>query len=302
MASPGSTLVEANLFAAKVDQATLFRRLYCLEPMTDSISDPTPAQPLTVDQAIANLSDPDTSLRYYAAWWLGRFQVKDPAAVTALLVALKDEDDRTELGGYPLRRNAARALGKLGDQRAVEPLRQCLSCADFYVREAAARSLGSLGDRRVVPDLQALIATGWEAAQSVPGRPHLAQPCEAVLEALGDLGATDAIAAVEVFLDHPLERLRYAAHRAMYQLTRSPDYGERLVEALSGADLQLRRVALSDLGAVGYLPAAPMIAQAAVESSFRLFALKGLLDYALDTEPADSTVPQNIMAWMDSLL
>jgi phycocyanobilin lyase alpha subunit len=190
----------------------------------------------------------------------------------------------------------------MGDARAVEPLRQCLQCDDFYVREAAAQSLGMLGDRGVIPDLQALIASGWDAAQSVPGRPHLAQPCEAVLEALGQLNATEAIATVQVFLDHPLERVRYAANRAMYQLTRSPEYGERLVEALTGADLQLRRVALSDLGAVGYLPAAPAIAQAAVESSFKLFALKGLLDYALAAETADPEVPRQIMALMDSLL
>lgn len=271
--------------------------------MTDAIADGAAAEQLTVEQAIANLSHPDTSLRYYAAWWLGRFRVQDPAAVSALLVALADRDDQTELGGYPLRRNAARALGKIGDPRAVEPLRECLQCDDFYVREAAAQSLGMLGDRRVIPDLQALIAAGWEAAAAVPGRPHLAQPCEAVIEALGQLRATETIATVEVFLDHTLERVRYAATRAMYQLTRSPQYGERLVAALHGSDLQLRRVALSDLGAVGYLPAAPAIAQAAVESSFKLFALKGLLDYALAPEAeADPEAARQIMALMDALL
>ena len=74
---------------------------------------------LTVEQAIANLHSSDLSLRYYAAWWLGKFRVRQPAAVDALIAALEDEADRTEMGGYPLRRNAARALGKLGDQRAV---------------------------------------------------------------------------------------------------------------------------------------------------------------------------------------
>jgi phycocyanobilin lyase alpha subunit len=68
------------------------------------------SEPLTVEQAIANLQSEDLGLRFYAAWWLGRFRVSDPAAVDALIRALDDDADRTEAGGYPLRRNAARAL------------------------------------------------------------------------------------------------------------------------------------------------------------------------------------------------
>lgn len=97
------------------------------------------APPLTVEEAIANLHGTDLSLRYYAAWWLGKFRVSSSAVVDALIEALEDEADRTELGGYPLRRNAARALGKLGDKRAVPGLIRCLDCEDFYVREAAAQ-------------------------------------------------------------------------------------------------------------------------------------------------------------------
>ncbi|MEO1636970.1 MAG: HEAT repeat domain-containing protein, partial [Cyanobacteria bacterium J06631_9] len=78
------------------------------------------APQLTVPQAIANLKQTaDTGDRYYAAWWLGRFQVREPAAVEALLVALRDDNDRDTDGGFPLRRNAARALGKVGDEAVV---------------------------------------------------------------------------------------------------------------------------------------------------------------------------------------
>ena len=57
---------------------------------------------LTVSQAIANLKQGDDKGRkYYAAWWLGRFRVKEAEAVDALIEALADESDRTEDGGYP---------------------------------------------------------------------------------------------------------------------------------------------------------------------------------------------------------
>ncbi len=259
---------------------------------------------LTVEQAIDNLHHSDLSLRYYAAWWLGKFQVRDPVAVSALIAALEDEDDRTELGGYPLRRNAARALGKLGDYSAIPALIRCLDCSDFYVREAAAQSLGTLGDPAGIEPLITLLSGDSTVAQPMPGTPHLVQPCEAIVEALGALNAVAAIDLIRPFLEHSVPRLQYAAARALYQLTREPVYGDRLVQALQGDDLQLRRVALSDLGAIGYLPAAAAIAQAATENSFKLFALKGLLEH--EVRSTDSPVPSEaairVMHLMDDLL
>ena len=277
--------------------------------MLESSSEEYPAavaQPLTVEQAIANLSHEDLSLRYYAAWWLGRFRVREPVAVDALIVALDDEADRTTLGGYPLRRNAARALGKLGDQRAVPELIRCLGCSDYYVREAAAQSLEMLGNPAPIPALIKLLDGGVAAAQQVPGRPHLAQPYEAVVEALGSLQATIAVSLIQPFLEHPVLRVKYAALRAMYQLTQDDVYGQRLVQALEQSDVKLSRVALLDLGAIGYLPAADAIAQASAENSFKLISLKGLLKYQIGDD--DSTTLQlsdgaiRVMNLMDSLL
>lgn len=261
---------------------------------------------LTAEQAIANLTHPDLSLRYYAAWWLGKYRVQNPVAIEGLIAALEDESDRTELGGYPLRRNAARALGKLDDPRAVPGLIRCLECEDFYVREAAAQSLGMLGEPTAIPALLPLLQGGVEAAKPVPGRPHLAQPYEAVMEALGMLAPQTewtqaAIDQIQPFLDHATERVRYSATRAMYQLTGEALYGDRLIEALSADDINLRRVALSDLGAVGYLPAAEAIFHAAAENSFKLFSLKGLLERVAVTEPT-STDADRLMELMDKLL
>jgi phycocyanobilin lyase alpha subunit len=260
---------------------------------------------LTPELALANLQSPDLSLRYYAAWWLGKFRVNSADAVDALIAALKDEADRTELGGYPLRRNAARALGKLGDARAVPSLIECLQCSDFYVREAAAQSLEMLRDRTAASALIKMLDGGVAEAVQVPGLPHLTQPYEAVIEALGAINATEAIGLIEPFLEHPVPRVQCAAARAMYQLTQNPIYGERLVQMLATGDLKLRRVVLGDLGAIGYLAAAEAIAHAKVENSFKLIALKGLLEHQLTDESDSLSVSDDairVMNLMDSLL
>lgn len=275
------------------------------EPMAEEYSAEENAPPLTPSVAIANLCSPDLGLRYYAAWWLGKFRVNSPDAVDALIAALEDEADRTELGGYPLRRNAARALGKLGDALAVPHLIKCLECSDFYVREAAAQSLEMLRAKEAKPALMQLLNGGVAAAVQVPGRPHLTQPYESVLEALGAIGATSAIGLIKPFLEHPVPRVQCAASRAMYQLTQDAAYGERLVKMLDSSDLKLRRTVLSDLGAIGYIESANAIALAAVENSFKLIALKGLLEHQLQKELDASSLTDDalrVMNLMDSLL
>lgn len=259
---------------------------------------------LTVEQAIANLESADLGLRFYAAWWLGRFRIGEAAAVTALIKALEDEADRTPEGGYPLRRNAARALGKLGDRQAVSPLIECLDCSDFYVREAAVQSLEMLGDPVCIPELIKLLAVGLEKEQLISNQPDLSQPYDAILEALGTLRATEFTPLVKVFLEHPIELVQYSAARAMYQLTQEPVYGERLVQALTGEKLQLRRAVLADLGAIGYLPAADAIAQTLAENSLKLISLKGLLEYQVNhiTPSTFSEGAIKVMNLMDSLL
>jgi phycocyanobilin lyase alpha subunit len=130
----------------------------------DSLNNSNEAEQLTLEQAIANLNQrEDLGARYYAAWWLGKFRINDQLAIAALLTALEDEQDRAPDGGYPLRRNAARALGKLGDKQAVEPLIRCLEFPDYYVREAAAQALECLEDSRCANINQ---ATGWGSSKS----------------------------------------------------------------------------------------------------------------------------------------
>jgi phycocyanobilin lyase alpha subunit len=271
-----------------------------------SAGNPADGASLTIEQAIANLQQTeDTGLRYYAAWWLGRFRIKEKAVLELLIRALEDDVDRSTDGGYPLRRNAAKALGKVGDRTCIPPLVKCLECSDYYVRESAAQALEMIGEKDCIPALVQLLDGGVESAQQVPGKPHLVQPYAAILEALGTLGATDALGRIEEFLQHPVAKVHYAAARAMYQLTGDGVYGERLVQALQGKELQLRRTALFDLGASGYIEGADAIASTLAENSLKLIALKNLLEGHLAQQEKDSTLSGasiKIMVLMDQLL
>jgi phycocyanobilin lyase subunit alpha len=274
--------------------------------MPDPIS--PDGKPLTLDQALVNLHQTqDTGLRYYAAWWIGKMRVRTQEAIAGLILALQDESDRAPDGGYPLRRNAARALGKVGGTESVAPLVACLGCEDYYVRETAAQALELLGDSSCVDALVALLSGGVEAAVLVPGKPHLIQPYNAVLEALGTLGNTQLVPIIEPFMQHETVQVRNAAARAMYQLTGQTQYADRLVEILRGDQLQLRRSALMDLGAIGYLPAADVIARTLAENSMKLISLQGILECQLKVEQdqerlALSDETRHVMALMDGLL
>lgn len=267
-------------------------------------ADVASGESLTLEQAIANLRSQDYSLRYYAAWWVGRFRVKEPRVISALISALQEESEQTKIGDYSLLRNAARALGKLGDKQALPALIQCLECEDYYVREAAAQSLEMLGDRDAIGALIKLLNGGVAAAVRVPGKSHLVQPYDSVIEALGTLQAEEALPVIQPFLQHSVERVQYAAARAMYQLTGESVYGELLVTALNGDNLQLRRSALMDLGAIGYLPGAQAISETLAENSMKLIALKGVLEHHLQQQASLSLSDEaiHVMNLMDSLL
>ena len=82
--------------------------------------------------------------KQYAARALGK--LGDERAVPVLIDALND-DDRT------LRAYVAGALGNLGDKRAVPSLISILGDEDSWVRREAALALGELGDERAVDPL-----------------------------------------------------------------------------------------------------------------------------------------------------
>ena len=129
----------------------------------------------SVDALIAALQDPNHIVRWNAALALG--DAGDERVTMPLLKILEDESkDVREMAEWALvelsgklvpslievltqhqdwwiRREAARILGLIGDERATEPLLQALSDSRERIRENAAKALGRIGRTRAIKGL-----------------------------------------------------------------------------------------------------------------------------------------------------
>ncbi|MBE9053622.1 HEAT repeat domain-containing protein [Nostocales cyanobacterium LEGE 11386] len=244
---------------------------------------------LSPEAAIAALSGDDNQIRYYAAWWLGKHQVQ--AGCAALCDALVDERYRIPSGGYPLRRQAARALGQLKNPQAVPALIAALSCdVDLRLREAAIAALAAIGDKRAVTPLLQLLQSSHE------------QPYEALIEALATLQVWSARPQIELFFKHSSERVQCAAARYMYLLTQEPKYIERIVKNLNHDNMYLRWAAIFDLGAVGHQQAVQAILAAKVPNSLKLLNLKRILETLLNSDVSQKDTSKLVFQAIDDLL
>lgn len=105
--------------------------------------------------------------------------IGDPRALEPLIYQLKAKSS-----------TAAWALGDLGDIRAVEPLIEALSSSEYLIRGSAARSLGVLGDERGVEPLKKLLKDQEDWVR------------KNVMQALAKLGVSDAAGLDEWVLEH----------------------------------------------------------------------------------------------------
>jgi len=265
---------------------------------------PGAGEPISEAEALRRLrQSEDQSLQYYAAWWLGRMRSRHPDAVPLLQAALRQRQPRNPTAGVEhnaVARNAARALGKLGDPRAVDDLLAALEDDDDGLREAAVRALGDLRATAAVGPICRRLASGLTGAGAPQANsPKLQEPCEALLEALGDIGLAEdpVLRVIEPFLNHDRPLIRSAAGRALLMLTGDPRWADDLLSLLAHPQLQVRRAALMDLGAVGWRPALEPICRTLAENSLKLIALRGLLEQG-QGEPDDDA----ILAAMDALL
>lgn len=264
------------------------------------------ADPIDEAEALRRLrATDDPSAQYYAAWWLGRHRSQHPDTLPLLLVAMRQRRARQLGDGVEenaVARNATRAVGKLGPSasEAIPVLLELLDDPDYGLREAAARSLGELKAKVALPALVARLRSGPNVAGArASDSANLVEPCEALLEAIGDLGTSDdeVIGVLESFLAHERPVVQSSACRSLLQLTQEPRWGERLKTLLLHPQLQVRRAALMDLGATGWRPATQAIAATLAENSLKLIALKGLVESA----PSDG-LDEEIFDVMDGLL
>ena len=273
----------------------------------DGRPDSTPeGTPISEEEALGRLRQTsDPSQQYYGAWWLGRMRSQHPEAVPLLQGALRLRRPRDTGAGVEenaVARNAARALGKLAPAArcAIPDLLATLEDPDDGLREAAARALGELQAPEAVDALCRRLSSGPEVAGGQRSdSPRLVEPCEALLEALGDIGVAtpEVLAVVEPFTTHSRPIIRSAAARTLLQLSGDARWSGVLVELLDHPQLQVRRAALMDLGAVGWRPALEPIGRTLAENSLKLMALRGLVEQG----NGDPGIPQ-LLACMDSLL
>jgi bilin biosynthesis PecE protein len=246
-------------------------------------------QPIfTAEAAEAALQSEDNQIRYYAAWWLGKHQVQESCG--ALCEALFDQRYRIPSGGYPLRRQAARALGQLKNPSAVEALIKACECDDFRLREAAIQALAAIGDERAIAPLLKMMESNQQ------------QPYEALIEALATLKVDDARCLIEPYLNNPSERIQCAAARYFYILTQQPKYLEGILKFLNHKNMYVRWAAVFDLGAVAHRQAVEAILTATVPNSLKLLNLKRILETILDSDTPEKETSHSIFQAIDDLL
>nr|YP_009530858.1 phycocyanin alpha phycocyanobilin lyase [Paulinella micropora]AXY63547.1 phycocyanin alpha phycocyanobilin lyase [Paulinella micropora] len=265
------------------------------------------SKPLSEAEALFWLKqDNDISMQYYAAWWLGRNRSTHPDTVPLLCKALdqRQKIESTSTDSNKVAYNAARALGKLNNRAAVPRLLQALQEDDYKLKEASARSLGDLRIEDAVEPLMKILAGGPQVAGSVQeNSPRLKEPCESILEALGNIGCSnpEVLSILKSFSDHDRPIIRGAACRALLQLTGDTCWANILTELLSHHQLQVRRSILIDIGAIGWRPALKPIMKTLAENSLKLIALRGLIENSSPSHPQDPSINEILLS-MDQLL
>jgi HEAT repeat protein len=125
-----------------------------------------------------------------------------PDEIEPLINLLKNDDWR-------VRESAAKALGRLGDKRALEPLITCLKDEDARVYKSAAAALANLGHERAVEPLIGCLKSRTERYSTAEALTKFGKPVveplitflkdrdngvrEYAATVLGDVGDTRAI-------------------------------------------------------------------------------------------------------------
>ena len=149
------------------------------------------------------------ALEYQKLWRVRRDaavalgQIGDADAVEPLIAGLKDDNPS-------VRRAAAEALGQIGDAAALGPLIAALKSAAVDVRKTAAEALGQIGDAGSLgPLMAALKDASWSVRR-------------AAAESLGQIGDADAVEPLKVAYEDQDSNVRRTAAAALAALGWQP--------------------------------------------------------------------------------
>lgn len=226
------------------------------------------------------LYDEQWQVRQNTAWALG--QIRDSAAVPALVEALQDNDSAVVVA-------AATALGQIRDSAAIEPLIASLNHDQWRVKRAAAEALAQIGQSAIEPLLHVL-KTGEqntrrlaiEALKTINDE----RARRALLDATYDTDVnvrTAAVGALENMEDpeivQRLIQLLKDSARASWSRLRISEIATRILETINS---EAARVALRNMRRYGD-PNPPKGSSAK--------AVKNRLKEDLDTDPLPSDMP-----------
>ncbi len=131
-------------------------------------------------------------------------KIGDNRAVEPLIAAVKNN-------GRDVREAAAKALGKIGDKKAVKPLTIVLKDSDDSMRGVAAEALVKIGQSAVDPLIVVLGDSDWQARR-------------AAAEALGKIGDKKAVKPLIAALKDSDKNVREAAAEALEKFGWQPPF------------------------------------------------------------------------------
>jgi len=136
-----------------------------------------------VNELIKALRDSNSLVCDWAARALG--EIGDARAVEPLIEALRRDRGDWQDSEWFLRLEAAEALGKIGNARGIEFFIAALRDSNHFVRRGAAEALGEIGDARAIEPLTAALRdSDWFVRQGAA-------------EALGKIGDERALPELE---------------------------------------------------------------------------------------------------------
>ena len=264
-----------------------------------------------VDALVRALLDADPRVRGAAAYALGAYDEPLPQAVPALVSAIGRGTSRSEIGADP----ACAALGRVGDERAVDGLLAVVADPDNRFRRDALRALGHLRPwaNRIVPVIEAELRSsedhmrrsaagaaadlGPKAAGAIPALVRLVEGRDSVLfpavYALGRMGehaaeAAPMLAEIAAGEDTPKD-LRRAAVEAIARMgdAAAPWAPGIVQEWLAGAE----HIPFFIIERLGPLAARAMVDELEVAGPERRRTLAAALSKLAELEPLD---PQSL--------